>query len=290
MPTPINRAFGGTTWQPDAMDTTDRYNADYRQRLNEMALGALGSTANYRLGMAGLQNQRDMFQGGLMANAQALGSQERMHSQDLGFAGQGLKFQSDALKQQLDLERNRDTTQQGNYQQMLQMGQPMRDISLQEMKQRAALEQLQFEQEQQKTKNQTAAQNAVQPITFQNDFERSDYNADIASGLTPAGATMDVQNKRRMKASAAADILKQGLGSRVKRLAERDSNFFFDKPTDSEESGIEQSYQELVRKFQESGLDPAAATAAAKEAVTSNAPTTFFRPHVRQLYTTLGLR
>lgn len=291
MPSRVTTPFG-SRYEPDAFDSADRFNADYNQRLTQMALGVLGQNAQYKLGMAQLGNQRDMFQAGLGMNAQALGSQERMHSGDLAFAGKGLQMQSDALSQQLALQRARDFTEQQNYQQLFSASAPGREYQAEELKNRAALEHLQAQKEQaQLEAEQKAAAGGLGAPTNLSDFERGTMQADISGGMTPAQANLDISTKRRAKAETAAKILSDQLAGKARNFKERDLAWLTADPTQADVDALGGQRDELKQKYIDSGMDEASAVAEANKPFGDLSDADHLRAGwTKALYQRLGLR
>lgn len=100
----------------------------------------------------------------------------------------------------------------------------------------------------------TAGNNVV--FTPKDDQERETYQGDIAAGMAPAVATIDVKNQGRTRAMSGADTMAEDLARGFQRFNKKDTAFFSGDPTQGEMSALESQFGQLVKRYTDAGLAP----------------------------------
>jgi hypothetical protein len=222
MPTFVRRAKGTGQWQQDAMDQADESNRNFSANQWERGYNAAGNGRAEQLALARLQ-QADA--------ASAQERQDRLSGLGMDYAYR--KAQLDrgdaATKADIDFRRERlgkeDTWKERDYAE----NKPFRDMQVEDMQSRAALNRIMAEKE--KTKQQTMAEIAgkgFEPPTESTPNQEKAYRRALASTGDKALAQAAAEDVAAREGKDTATALLDELGSQVGTFHDKDAMLSFE--------------------------------------------------------------
>jgi hypothetical protein len=277
MPSRINTPFG-STWQPDAFDSGDRFAAESAQRAREMMLARLDRTGEMKQQddwhRAAIGEQGREFDAGREDNRSM--AQMMLDARKSELASQDARF-----GKQFDYMAGRDSASDARWQKLHDEDAPMRDTQTKLMLAQIA----RMEAEQGRTDK---AAN-VAPLADLTPEDLAESNAIIAAGGTPAQANLAVMDKRKKKGYDEADVLGDQLSEDAADFSKRDNKVFGADPTEEDDRKIVLETKALEKKYRDLGDSPAVARAKAMKKVKGSVSTSANSQHVDFVLQALGI-
>jgi hypothetical protein len=274
----IRRTPFSATYEPDAFDASDRFNAESAQRARELLMARLDRSGElqqqddwHRAAIgeqgrefdAGREDNRSMAQLMLAAREKELASQD---------AREGRRF---------DYMAGRDAAADSWRNREYEDTKPSRDASTQLML--AQIARMQAEQ------GRTDRAANVAPIADLSPQDLAESNAIIAAGGTQAQANLATLDKRKKRGYEEADVLGEDLASSAKDFSDRDNKVFGSDPTEEDDRRIVLSAKALEKKYIDLGDSPAVARAKAMKKVKDSVKTSANSQHVDFVLQSLGI-